>query len=138
MQKKCKYCGKEFDATKSKRLYCSDKCKKSRWREKDKKRKYGVHMENPNAAVVDSGKGKGSRYDIRTVCSKDGRHGSCGKTQKNIKESLQQQKQISRDYSLRNIYHVNFADMRHKWMYHVRRAIKNGADSMQFGKAISS
>ena len=53
MQKKCKYCGKEFDATKSKRLYCSDKCKKSRWREKDKKRKYGVHMENPNAAVVD-------------------------------------------------------------------------------------
>lgn len=24
MQKKCKYCGKEFDATKSKRLYCSD------------------------------------------------------------------------------------------------------------------
>ena len=34
MQKKCKYCGKEFDATKSKRLYCSDKCKKSRWRER--------------------------------------------------------------------------------------------------------
>lgn len=34
MQKKCKYCGKEFDATKSKRLYCSDKCKKSFWKKK--------------------------------------------------------------------------------------------------------
>lgn len=30
--------------------------------------------------------------------------------------------------------HVNFADMKHKWMYRVRRAIKNGADSMQSGK----
>ena len=57
---------------------------------------------------------------------------------KNTKKYKREQKQISRDYSLRNIYHVNFADMRHKWMYHVRRAIKNGADSMQFGKAISS
>ncbi len=53
MQKKCKYCGKEFDATKSKRLYCSDKCKKSFWKKKDIKRKHGVHMEKPNAAVVD-------------------------------------------------------------------------------------
>lgn len=60
------------------------------------------------------------------------------KNKKNIKESLQQQKQISRDYSLRNIYRVNFADMRHKWMCRVRRAIKSGADSMQFGKDISS
>ena len=49
-----------------------------------------------------------------------------------------QQSLISRDYSLRNIYRVNFADMKHKWMYRARRAIKNGADSMQFGKAISS
>ena len=54
----------------------------------------------------------------------------------NIKESLQQQKQISRDYSLRNIYRVNFADMKHKWMYRARRAIKNGADSMQSGREI--
>lgn len=47
---------------------------------------------------------------------------------------MQQQKQISRDYSLRNICRVNFADMRHEWTYRARRAIKNGADSMQSGK----
>lgn len=29
---------------------------------------------------------------------------------------------------------MNFADMRHEWMYRVRRAIKNGDDSMQSGK----
>ena len=60
------------------------------------------------------------------------------KNTKNIKESLQQQKQISRDYSVRSMCRVSFADMNHEWMYRARRAIKNGADSMQFGKAISS
>lgn len=29
---------------------------------------------------------------------------------------------------------MSFADMRHEWMYRARRAIKNGADSMQSGK----
>ena len=29
---------------------------------------------------------------------------------------------------------MSFADMRHEWMYRVRRAIKNGADRMQSGK----
>lgn len=29
---------------------------------------------------------------------------------------------------------MSFADMNHEWMYRVRRAIKNGADSMQSGK----
>lgn len=79
-------------------------------------------------------KARGSRNDIRTICSEDGRHKSCVKTQKNIKESLQQQKQISRDYSVRSMCRVSFADMNHEWMCRARRAIKNGADSMQSGK----
>ena len=29
---------------------------------------------------------------------------------------------------------MKLADMRHEWMYRARRVIKNGADSMQYGK----
>ena len=45
-----------------------------------------MHMENPNAAVVDIAvKAREAGMTYGTVCSEDGRHGSCGKTQKNIK-----------------------------------------------------
>ena len=33
MKKKCKYCGKEYDAIKRKQKYCSDACRKKAFRE---------------------------------------------------------------------------------------------------------
>lgn len=53
MQKKCKYCGKEFNSTKNDRRYCSDECRKKSQLEMSKKRRKGAHIKKPNAAVVD-------------------------------------------------------------------------------------
>ena len=58
------------------------------------------------------------------------------KNTKKYKRELAAAKRISELLPLRNIYRVNFADMKHKWMYRARRAIKNGADSMQSGREI--
>lgn len=60
------------------------------------------------------------------------------KNTKNIKESLQQQKQISRDYSVRSMCRVSFADMNHEWMYRVHRETRNGADKDAIWKGVSN
>ena len=54
MQKKCKYCGKEFNSTKNDRRYCSDECRKKSQLEMSKKRRKGAHIKKPNAAVSES------------------------------------------------------------------------------------
>lgn len=51
MQKKCKYCGKEFNSTKNDRRYCSDECRKKSQLEMSKKRRKGAHIKKPEKQV---------------------------------------------------------------------------------------